>query len=443
YLNLPIPGTMVTPTPGFVPALVKGLTIDPQNPLHFNFILDTGHTDLQGEELRAESAKLIKYFLAALTVPEDELWVNLSPFERDRIIAENFGVTDMGRDLLAQDYLLKQLTASLIHPDRELGKEFWSRVREKAYRSFGTTEIPMNTFNKVWIIPDRAQVYEHEGTAFIVESRLKVMLDEDYVALDQAAASAKSENQMAHASEISSLQSQILKDIVIPAIEKEVNEGKTFANLRQIYNSLILATWYKVSLKNSILGQVYVDQNKVQGIDIEDKEVKEKIYQQYLEAFQNGVYNFIKEDYDPISQELIPRKYFSGGFRTLNKDGAQLATVVQQELINGDIEQYPTRTQQWVNQASEPVGNFMGISWTAVEKTKDDLVSTELSGDEAMVINGIKSPHQIWAKERIEEVIQQGVLPKHIEEILEIGKHVFGSDTESLRKVKYRLELAQ
>ena len=30
----------------------------------------------------------------------------------------------MGRDMLAQDYILKQLTASLIYPEKDLGKDF-------------------------------------------------------------------------------------------------------------------------------------------------------------------------------------------------------------------------------------------------------------------------------------------------------------------------------
>ena len=77
---------------------------------------------------------------------------------------------------------------------------------------------------------------------------------------------------------------------ILGNMEKEVNEGKNFANLRQIFNSMILAAWYKETLKESLLGQVYVDQNKVAGIDADDKSVKEKIYQQYIESFKKGVY---------------------------------------------------------------------------------------------------------------------------------------------------------
>ena len=91
----------------------------------------------------------------------------------------------MGRDLLAQDYLLKQLTASLIYPEDATGKEFWNRIYAEAAEKFGTTNIPVNTFNKVWIVPEKAVVYENAkaATAYVVESKLKVMLEEDYLAL--------------------------------------------------------------------------------------------------------------------------------------------------------------------------------------------------------------------------------------------------------------------
>ena len=89
----------------------------------------------------------------------------------------------MGRDLLAQDYMLKQLTASLIYPQKALGKTFWDKVYTKAKEMYGTTQIPVNTFNKVWIVPQKAGVYEHGQTAFIVNGHLKVMLEEDYLSL--------------------------------------------------------------------------------------------------------------------------------------------------------------------------------------------------------------------------------------------------------------------
>ena len=342
-LRLPAPGVRVGLSPEFNPPILKGIKVHPDNPFRFDFILDQGDSlpkrmsspnvligDPQQEQLKTEATKLIKYFLASLTIPEKDLWVNLSPYEKDRIIPQSFGLTEMGRDLLAEDYMLKQITASLIYPEDEVGKKFWKRIYEEAAKKFGTTNIPVNTFNKVWIVPEKAVVYENAkaGTAYVVESKLKVMLEQDYLALSKhAPADLSKTNQSAGAS-------QVLREILIPALEKEVNEGKNFTQLRQVYNSLILATWYKKKIKDSILAQVYEDKKKIAGVQytstvipapaallrkaklqggIQNKDDVEAIYHRYLQAFKKGVYNYIKEEPDPMTQETIPRKYFSGG----------------------------------------------------------------------------------------------------------------------------------
>ncbi|MCK5581355.1 MAG: UDP-3-O-acyl-N-acetylglucosamine deacetylase [Candidatus Omnitrophica bacterium] len=318
YLNLPTPGTMVRPSNAFVPVLLKGMTIHPEDPFQFDFIVDSGNTNLKEDELKIESERLVKYFLASMTIPKDDLWVNLSPHEKDRIVPDELGKTELGRDMLAQDYILKQLTASLIYPEDELGAKFWDKIHKLAKERFGTTEIPVNTFNKVWILPESATVYEHEQTVYIVGGRLKVMLDEDYLSLkaeEEKKSSLRGAHQPAEATRQSPLASQIIREIVIPEIEKEVNQGKHFAPLRQIYHSLILAKWYKETIKDSLLSKVYVDQNKVDGVDMDDDTIKDQIYDQYIEAYKKGVFNYIKEDHDRLSNEMIPRKYFSGGIK--------------------------------------------------------------------------------------------------------------------------------
>ena len=324
-LELPPVGSMITTTKDYHPAVVQGMSIDPENPLNFTFYVSPGDSQLDEAALRETSDKLIKYFLAALTTPSNDLWVNLSPHEKDQIITDKFGATEMGRDLLAQDYILKQLTASLMYPEDELGQEFWKRVHAKAAEKFGTTQIPMNAYHKIWIVPDRAAVYENASGAFVVNSRLKVMLAEDYVAMQQAAGRGNYAGARIDSGEHNAVVSQIIREVLVPEIEKEVNEGRTFANLRQVYNSMILASWFKNTLKESLLGQVYVDREKVSGVDVDDPQIKEKIYEQYLHAFKKGVYNYIKEEYDPVTQEVLPRQYFSGGAGFQGIDRAVLA----------------------------------------------------------------------------------------------------------------------
>ncbi|MBF0486155.1 MAG: hypothetical protein HQL16_06550 [Candidatus Omnitrophica bacterium] len=303
-LPMPVPGTRLELSEKFTPALMVGLELDRQNPFKFSFLINPGQEKLDEPASRAEYQKIIKYFLASLTTPNKDMWVNLSPYEGTRIIADNFSKTEMGRDLLSQDYLLKQMASSLLYPGTALGKNFWDKVYKKAYEKFATTDVAVDTFNKVWITPDKAVVFEKQNGALVLESHLKVMLESDYLAQ-----SAKGD-----APVTSSLTRDIFREVVIPLLEQEVNEGEHFAPLRQIYSAMIVATWFKQSLKKSILGQVYADQSKVAGVNLDSpQEEKERIYNQYLEAYKIGVFNFIKEDADPATQEPMPRKYFSGG----------------------------------------------------------------------------------------------------------------------------------
>ncbi|MBF0478896.1 MAG: hypothetical protein HQL26_05395 [Candidatus Omnitrophica bacterium] len=356
-LNLPIPGTMLTTTPAYTPIMVKGLQIHPENPLLFDFIVDTGKSGLKvdSSNFKTESQKLIKYFLASLTIKEENLWVNLSPYEKNRIMPKDLSQTELGRDMLAQDYILKQLTASLIYPEKELGKKFWDAVYLKIYenrrekiedrptpKNKSTTtiasnlsspvyhllsdnlDLPTNILSKVWIVADKAKVLEKNNTAYIVGAHLKVLLDTDYLAKQMAPASKSTAQEQ--------IEPQIMRQIIIPEIEREVNEGAHFAQLRQMFHSMILAAWYKQTIKNSLLNQVYSNKSKTNGVQVDDLAIKEKIYQQYLDAYKKGVFNYIKEDYDSANQQITSRKYFSGG-----EDFAMLKNVEREtKLVKGD-----------------------------------------------------------------------------------------------------------
>ena len=300
--GLPIPGAQVNLSSAYIPTNIIGLTVHPENPLKIDFIVNTGHSKLEGAPLKSEGRKLIEYFLATLAIPEQDQWVNLSPYEKNRIIPEELGQTVLGRDMLAEDYMLKQLSASLINPEQKLGKDFWNKVYAKSQQLFGTNKVPVNTFNKVWIMPDTAKVFARKNTVLLTQSHLKVMMEEDYLALKKNSVQSKT-----------TVSSQIMRDVILPEIEHEINTGKNFANLRQIYNAMILATWYKSNLKDALLNQVYANQKKVAGVDVADKTIKDKIYHQYVAAYKKGVMNFIKEDKDSSSQKTTPRKYFSGG----------------------------------------------------------------------------------------------------------------------------------
>jgi hypothetical protein len=280
---------------GLYPSL-KGVILNPRDPFKMEFILDTSGNAMPS---KAEVSTVVSYFLAALTLPEEELWVNLAPYEPDRIIAHDLSVTQMGETLLAQDYLLKQLSAALTFPEQEPGKSYWNAIqgRDAIYRVRGN-----NNFNKVWITPKAALVREGDHSAYIESASLQVLTDVDYVAAQQNGIGAGS---------------NAFKTYILPQVEETVNHARAFAPLRQVYSAFIMATWFKQKLKQSIF-TAYIDQKKTTGIDTVDKQVCDRLYRQYLTAFAQGAYNYIKSErvvprFIASGTKISRRRYFSGG----------------------------------------------------------------------------------------------------------------------------------
>lgn len=305
---MPAPGTLLSASPTFMPPMLLAISIDENDPFNINFILESEKKANVGQK---EIKPLIQYFLTFLTIPEKDLWVNLSPHEKDRVVDPDLEATLVGRDMLMEDYLLKQLSASMSFPGKEPGKTFWKKVNAKIHARYGDINIPADMFSKVWVVPEKGVVYEQNNSAYIAESRLKVLLEEDYLSLKHEKADTRDSHK---AEEMNQLYATIAREVIIPELEREVNEGKHFVHLRQMYHSLILAIWFKRQLKKHIVNIVYTDQKKLSGIEINEKKIGEKIYKQYLKAVKKGAYDIIRKEYDPRSREVVSRQYFSGGF---------------------------------------------------------------------------------------------------------------------------------
>jgi hypothetical protein len=415
---LPPVGQRLVLSTAFMPVMLKGVVVDPKDPFKFNFIVDSGDTGLKTDQLNEQGMKLVKYFLAALAVPEDDMWVNLSPYEKDRIIAKSFGDTEMGRDLLAQDYILKQLSASLTYPEEALGKKFWDEVYKQAQDKFGSVNIPMNTFNKVWIMPAKAQVYERSNGAFVVESRLKVMLEEDYMA--------KTKNVGADLRvRPNTAAQQIIRDIILPKLEQEVNEGAHFTALRQAYHAMILASWYKIRLKESIIGKQYVNQGKTNGVAVEDKAANQKIYEQYLQAFKKGVYNYIKDVPDTPGHS-IPKKYFSGGMTLMNLN----------ELVEGSLKNQSPAMLGYVVQSRGALSSIL-VNAAMTTGTSKPITKVPLIQLSRTFKDNIHVLYQQYAA-----FMKQSRVPVSVQGFLDYLKDVRNINVESLKETDFRAYLS-
>jgi hypothetical protein len=234
--------SLLFPSAPYVPTLAKGIVIRDAAPLQPNFIVDTGDVKLDPESFSAESARLTEYFLTAVAAPDNESWVNLSPDETNRMLAKPIAGTTLGRTLLESDLKLKRLAASLLHPDCDTGRRYWDAVFRGSSES---TNPPRDyaTFQRVWLVPSKAVVFHPDNQigqqgAFVVEQRIAVLSEDDYLTKYATGP----DRTFRQANEVCT---PAFKEIVIPVIEKEVNEGRHFAEFRQIYYCMILASWLK------------------------------------------------------------------------------------------------------------------------------------------------------------------------------------------------------
>ncbi|MEW5759101.1 MAG: hypothetical protein AB1755_06550, partial [Candidatus Omnitrophota bacterium] len=169
------------------------LGLDLSTGLNFNLNIPKG--TILNLDQRKDLQTNIKYFLTALTIQDSEFWVNLNPNQPNRLTGANIAYTDMGKHLLLLDLKLKKDTAFSLFPGLSTGATtYWERVFAKAKQlsnrrteeltNSRTVSIP-TTF-RVWIVPDKAEVYEDgKGSCVITKSTLKVLLESEYLQLPQ------------------------------------------------------------------------------------------------------------------------------------------------------------------------------------------------------------------------------------------------------------------
>lgn len=345
--NLPQPSKLLIHEGNYSYPTLLGLTIDPKNPLKIDFIVDGADAGVVYQE---QAQKIISYFFAGLTMPNDSLWVNLSPYEKDRIMDEKLAQTSLGKAMLEQDYILKQLSSSLTHPETATGKDYWEKIK---------SDYGADAFNKIWISPDRVEVHEKNNTVMITKATLKAELEGDHQA---AASNGGSSGQGSVSSS--------LKDTVLPEIINELQNGEHFAPMRQIYSSLILSMWFKKKFKESFF-KAYFDQSKISGIQLEDSEIKEKVFNLYVEAFQKGVYDFVKKEYDRSSRQKRKTRYFAGG-ATFSSN-----VLADEMIINDDVRyNYGFIYDKQISVVSVEIDEALERTYMAMAKGSDELLTT-------------------------------------------------------------------
>jgi hypothetical protein len=270
--------------------------------------LDKGDIkDAKDESLRDSAQLLLKYFLIGVTLPDENFWVNLRPDSSENIISGLLEETDIGKIFLEADVQLKKDTAQFTSPQTKEGKAYWDKLYQKAYELYGSENVTIPTLTRPWIVPDEIIIRQSADSAYIYKANLKVMLEQDYLkgSVEYSFADER-------AKQLNEYSSQLIRELILPQLTKEVNNAKRYANLRQVYYSLILARWFKTNFSGkSGLYSSYINKQDLNGLASVQPWSKNTYFKQYQDSFKNGEYN-LKVPVNTLSGASI-RSYFSGG----------------------------------------------------------------------------------------------------------------------------------
>ncbi len=281
--------------------ILTGMEVLRDNPIQpgFHVAVDERASPPDAAEL---TARLGRYFNTFLVVSGEHLNVNLSPFEEFCGVPPLLRGTELGRDLLAQDFLLKEYTALLLHPDTDTGSVFWNLLEKKIDEEF---EACM----RVWITPGRASIRETAtdagGRATIEGLGLDVYCEEDYAVLRAA-------DIVAPANPSHRALTDAFRTRVLPHIENEVRLGNRFSRLRQIHSAQILAEWLRKKMGDALSRFDFVDSNDPERFGLvtcppSEQDVRER----YLSSFREGVWRWTRTEF--ADAQTKSRVYIAGG----------------------------------------------------------------------------------------------------------------------------------
>ena len=333
----------------------------------FSVLLDKGSAPPDSKlALEQVTNELLKYFFIGLTLPNSSFWVNLRPDAPDNIIDDDLAQTDVGKILLEADLQLKKDTAQFTSPETREGKEYWDKLYQKAEELYGTSSnITIPTLTRPWIVPDEVIIRESQDngsialttSAYIYKATLKVMLEQDYLK-DSPQYNFKDELQK----QLNEYSSQLIRELIIPKLTKEINTSKRYANLRQVYYSLILAQWFKQKYKgrfsesSSLLGRTVpdIDSGDLTNLTSQEPYDKQTYFQQYRKSFKQGEYNH--KATIPTAYGQTIRSYMSGGLNLMV--GIPLTTQVPGDVPVAGSPVVVIKAERELPMGSNTIGPF-------------------------------------------------------------------------------------
>ncbi|WP_181723034.1 hypothetical protein [Nocardia gipuzkoensis] len=343
----PIPNGVATSvlTPGSKPGGIDFSTVelryladrgDGQLQYSFNAMSATSPSDIVVGQIAAVQAS--DAFFVWLSLPASAFWVNLNPNEPDRIIDAKLGTTDVGRILLVADLEMKKVVGRLIHPDTDLGRQFWRGPGEHA------SCIDM----RQWIVPAPATVYERDGGLHIVDAPLQVQMESDFM---------RKQGMPSNCTNPDAQMENMFRDQVLPKVQDAVNHAPEFTELRRVYLSRVAAEWYRERHRRDGALSTMIDSGDVSAWPALQPWSSHEVFDRYVHSYNNYEFNVTKEV--PQGDLVYTMTYTYGGVDfsqvPLNKS-SQHAQADVPGVVDRSFDQTATdqRGKVWFGSTSRP-----------------------------------------------------------------------------------------
>ncbi|GIM89362.1 nucleic acid/nucleotide deaminase domain-containing protein [Paractinoplanes toevensis] len=207
-----------------------------------------------------------------MAVEPSRFWVNLNPSQPDKVIDQYLGKTEVGRVLLEADLELKRAWTRFQDPKTAVGLEYWNRM----------TGLDGACIRQ-WIVPRTATIREEGDRLYILEAPLEVKAE----AFDFTIPSDPSFKCPANPDP----SMKVYNDLLLPELNKAVNNAPEFKDLRRVYISRVAAEWYRDRMTaDGRAAAEGIDSNDVSTLERADDWSPTDVFNQYLKEIYGTTY---------------------------------------------------------------------------------------------------------------------------------------------------------
>ena len=306
-----------------------------------------------------------------LVLSPDKFWVNLNPSEPNRIIDDQLGQTNAGRELLDADFQLKRSSATLMNPNTTLGAQYWQDLAGSS---------PSVCYgSRMWIVPGQVQVREDGGSLYILKAQLAVKAVPDHVA-DMPA-------DCHYDAQTDARGQRLDQTMIVPLITKMVNTAPEYAPIRRAFMARIVAQWIRdrhASGQRTSFDSL-IDSGNIGPAQLQDGWQPQQVFNAYVKSLKDGEFTYNTTFHQGGATYI--QKITVGGvdFTNLNP------TAVSASQMNQDYPQLAQTAKSSVSQLTSSDGTLWlgdtiapptGSLWSKVT----DPVRTFASGRTAILI---------------------------------------------------------